>query len=183
MSHQFSGFTVGGIRKALEKLGIVEQVLASVSPAAAEVIRSAGVFKFHPGVAVDEVMLAAGTLHGDEMISRVMEEATRMSIDGVVAPLARMYLTLKGNQPSVLLERFNEFLKPATRGLSSTWVANGLQAGTLSLTYPEAVDRKLAWAWRGAIRYVLLFCKREGTVNVIAPSADGLTFNLAVEWK
>ena len=182
MEHEFSGYTVNGIRKALDKLGYAAELNAAVSPTTREALNAGGVFKFQPGVAMDEVLVVLARLKGPDAVADLMEETTRSSLEGVVGPLARMFLTLKGGEPSVLLERFNDLLKGTARGISSTWTAKAPRTGRLVITYVREVDPVVAHGWRGALRYVMTFCKAQGTVRVGPPSADKKSVTLDVEW-
>lgn len=181
--HEFSGFTVNGMRKAIEKLGFAEELLPMLSPEAQATLSKSTLFKFHPGHTMDEVLIVLGKLKGPDAGAAVMEEATRSSIEGVVAPLARMYLTLKGNEPSVLFERFNDLLSATARGITSKWEALGKGEGRLTLTYGAPVDPAVVHGWRGALRYVIKFCGREGEVRPLPPSADGKTVGVSITWS
>lgn len=182
-THEFSGFTVSGIARALVTLGYSDEVLARVSPASREALESSGIFKFHAGPLIDEAMVALTELQGVDAAAAVMEEATRGSIQGVVAPLARMYLTLKGNDPHVLFERFNDLMRAATHGIGSAWKKRGPNEGTLELTYASDVNPLVGHPWRGALRYVLTFCHRTGTVVLRPPTANGRLVVLDLAWN
>ena len=183
MEHEFSGYTVNGIRKALETLGFAAEIIAAVSPPTREALASGGVFKFHPGSTMDEVLVVLGKRRGVDAVAALMEETTRSSLDGIVAPLARMYLTLKGSEPSVLFERFNDLLRGTARGITSKWTSTGTKQGRIEFTYVKVVDPVAVHGWRGAMRYVLVFCKAEGTVEAEPQSADGMTVSLAIRWS
>lgn len=183
MAHEFSGYTVNGIRKALEKLGYHAEVTAAVSPAAREALAANGAFKFQPGATMDEVLVVLARQQGPEAVAALMEETTRSSLDGIVGPLARMYLTLKGGEPSVLFERFNDLLRGTARGISSRWTAQGPRQGRLQFDYVVPVDPIVAHGWRGALRYVLTFCRAPGEVVVDAPSPDGKSVAVRITWS
>jgi hypothetical protein len=182
LGHEFSGFTVGGISKALEKLGFSEQLLPELSPGTREALSRAGLFKFHPGAAMDEVLIVLARQRGPEACAAMMEEATRAAVMGVVEPLARMYLTLKGNQPSVLFERFNDLLRSTSRGIKATWTSAGQREGRLQIDYVDRVDPIVVHAWRGAMRHVLVFCRATGEVKVDEPGSDGRSVALLIRW-
>lgn len=183
MEHEFSGYTVNGIAKALEKLGFAAELKAAVSPATREALASGGIFKFHPGRTMDEVLVTLCKLKGVDAAAALMEEATRSSIEGIVAPLARMYLTLKGNEPSVLFERFNDLLRGTARGISAKWTFTGPRAGRLQIDYVDVVDPLVVNGWRGALTYVLQFCRAPGDVKADAPSRAGKSVALLITWS
>lgn len=182
MAHGFSGFTVNGISRALERLGFKDTLLAQLSPAARAAIEKPSLFKFHDGPLIDEVMITVAQQRGVDACAQVMEDATQDSIQGVVAPLARMYLTLKGDDPAVLFERFNDLMRAACRGITAQWAKTGPRAGTLAITYVEPVDPRVGHPWRGALRAVLTFCKARGSVTLAPPGADPRVVTLTVQW-
>jgi hypothetical protein len=182
VEHEFSGYTVNGIRKGLEKLGFAAEVIAAVSPATREALSHGSTFKFHPGPTMDEVLEVLSKLRGPDAVAALMEETTRSSLEGIVAPLARMYLTFKGSEPSVLFERFNDLLRGTTRGITAKWTPTGPRQGRIDFTYVMAVAASAAHGWRGAVRYMFTFCGAVGEVSVEAPSADRKTVSLAVRW-
>ena len=183
MEHEFSGYTVNGIAKALEKLGYAAELKAVVTPSTREALASGGIFKFHPGRSMDEVLVTLCKLKGPDAAAAVMEEATRGSIEGIVAPLARMYLTLKGNEPSVLFERFNDLLRGTARGITAKWTSNAPRTGRLQIDYVDAVDPLVVHGWRGALKYVLVFCRAQCEVKADAPGRDGKSVALSITWS
>ena len=183
MEHEFSGYTVNGIAKALEKLGYAAELKAVVTPSTREALASGGIFKFHPGRSMDEVLITLCKHKGPDAAAAVMEEATRGSIEGIVAPLARMYLTLKGNEPSVLFERFNDLLRGTARGITAKWTSTGLRSGRLQIDYVDVIDPLVVNGWRGALNFVLHFCHAAGEVKADVPSRDGKSVALLIEWS
>lgn len=182
MEHEYSGYTVNGIARALEKLGFAEQVKAAVSPATREALASGGIFRFHPAATMDEVLVVLCRLEGPDAAAATIEETTRSSLDGIVAPLARMYLTLEGNEP-VLFERFDDLLRGTARGISAKWTSSGPRAGRLQIDYVGKVDPLLVHGWRGALRSMLQFCHAQGEVKAEAPGADGKSVAVFITWS
>ena len=180
--HEFSGYTVGGISKALAKLGYAERVLPTLSEPARRALAEGGVFKFHPGVTMDETLAKVAAAFGDDACAALMEEVTRASLEGIVAPLARLYLTLKKNDPHALFEHFDDLLRGTARGLHARWAKEGPTAGTMTIAYPGPVPPVVAHGWRGALRHALRFAGVTGTVTVGRPAADGTTITLVVRW-
>jgi hypothetical protein len=182
VEHEFSGYTVNGIARALDKLGFAAKLKAAASPATREALASGGIFKFHPGATMDEVLVVLCRLEGPDAAAAMMEETTRSSLDGIVAPLARMYLTLKGNEPSVLFERFDDLLRGTARGISAKWTPSGTRSGRLQIAYVGQVDPLVVHGWRGALKYVLQFCHATGEVTADAPGVDGKSVALSITW-
>jgi hypothetical protein len=180
--HEFSGYTVAGIAKALRRLGYAEVLWPRLSSAAVTALQQGGLFKFHPGATMDEVLVRLGELHGAEACAALMEEATRSSLEGVVAPLARLYLTFKRGDPGALFERFNDLLRGTARGIEARWLAATPTSGRMEFRYAQQPHAMIAHGWRGALRHVLRFAGVEGEVSVAAPPTDAPGVGLDVRW-
>lgn len=183
MEHEFSGYTVSGMRKALEKLGYLDELKPALKPASLEALANGGLFKFQKGSDISDVLVTLARLKGNDAVAALMEEVTRSSLDGIVAPLARMYLTLKGNEPSVLFERFNDLLRGTARGITAKWTATGPREGRIVFSYLAQIDPVVAHGWRGALGYVLTFCHARGEVTVEPPPPDGHSVSLKIAWS
>jgi hypothetical protein len=68
MEHEFSGYTVNGIRKALDKLGNAAALNAALSPATREALNAGGVFKVQPGTTMDEVLVVLARIKGPDAV-------------------------------------------------------------------------------------------------------------------
>ncbi len=167
MPHEFSSVTVAGVVKALRALEWYEPIVAAVPPASRAILENPQASRYHPGATLDAVMEALARIHGLSGPERVMQKVTEQSIEGIVAPLARVFLTLTGNSPRVLFSRFDALLSATARGLGASWVDDaGEQAGTLTITYDLTPSPAMAAAWKGALQHVLVFCRVTGTVTV-----------------
>jgi hypothetical protein len=167
MPHEFSAVTVAGIVRALKAFGWFDEVLAAVGPVSRAALESPQATKYHPGPAMDEVMARLMTLHGETGPEQVMQKVTQQSLEGIVAPLARVFLSLTGNSPRVLFSRFDALLSATARGLHASWVDDaGEQGGTLTILYDLPTTRAMASAWKGALQHVLIFCRTTGTISI-----------------
>ncbi len=102
-----------------------------------------------------------------------------------MAPLARIFLTLMGNSPRVVLSRFDTLLQSSSRGIKARWVDDEPQrkGGVLTLQYELPRSPAVGHAWTGALRHVLAFCNAEGQVEILEPTADRTGVRLHVGWK
>ena len=183
MGHEFSGYTVGGIKKALTTLGYFDALLPDLQPETRETLAKATLFKFHPGVRMNDVLITLARQRGVDAVAAMMEEATRSSLGGIVAPLARMYLTLKGNEPSVLFERFNDLLRGTARGVTSKWISTGVREGRFEIHYVAPVNSVVVHGWRGAMTYVLEFCHARGDVKAEPSPPETKSVALLISWE
>ena len=182
MSHEFSTVMVSGMRRALLELGWLDQVKAEASAPAKEALDAPEGAKFHPGPAMNEVVDVVARLHGLEGAERFMRSVTANSMEGIVAPLARVYRALKGDSPRVLLAQLDSLLKVAARGLKAAWLEESERAGVLSIVYPEPTSLPVGYAWRGVVQHLLVFCEANGGVEVIDFGEGGRTVRLRVKW-
>lgn len=179
---QFSGFTFSGVRKALVELGWLDDTLARVKPETRQVLEHPETLKFHDGACLDDIAETLRLARGPEAPATLMRTATEKSLAGIVAPLARVYLTFAGGDPGSLLERFGNFTQAMARNVTATWMKESANGGVLSLTYPHVPPLGADLGWLGALEHVLDFAKRAGTVEVLERSDDGRTLRLRVEW-
>lgn len=179
---QFSGFTFAGVRKALVDLGWLDETLAQVQPETRKVLEHPETLKFHEGRCLDDVVETLRRTRGPEAPEALMRAATAKSLEGIVAPLARIYLTFAGGDPGALLERFGSLTQALSRNISTGWTRESAHGGVLSLTYPHVPPPAADLGWKGALRHVLDFAKRAGTVDVLERGDGGHTLRLRVEW-
>lgn len=183
MSHEFSTVMVSAVKRALVELGWLEAVRAESSEATRAVLDGPEQAKFHPGASLDEVVEVTARLYGLEGAERLLGNVTASSMVGVVAPLARVYLALKGDSPAVLLAQFGSLLRVAARGLEVTWVAESEHGGVLSLRYPIRCSLAIGYGWRGTLLRLLAFCEATGTVEVLDFGEGGHAVRLRVSWQ
>lgn len=182
MNHEFNAVAITGARKALTELGWYEAVMREVSAATRESFASPQVNKYHPGTTLDEVVSALEKLHGPSGPETFMRTVTAKSLEGVVAPLARVFITLMGNSPKVLFERFETLLKATSRGIAVRWVAESANAGQLTFTYATPRPRAIEHSWRGVLLHVFEFCKTQGTIEALPMTDEGRSVNFRLSW-
>ena len=183
MSHEFSAVTMGGVRKALIELGWYDAVLAASSPGTRAILQAPEAAKYHPGTGLDEIVVVLEAQHGLSGPQRMMRTVTAKSLEGIVAPLARIFVTLMGNSPAVIFERFETFVKSTSRGVTASWKAASEKSGTLVIGYGSPRTLAVAHGWKGALEHVLEFCKAEGTVEVLPLETHPYSVSFLVRWK
>jgi hypothetical protein len=179
---QFSGFTFAGVRRALSDLGWLDETLAQVQPETRKVLDHPETLKFHDGACLDDVVETLRRTRGPDAPEALMRTATAKSLEGIVAPLARIYLTFSRGDPGVLLERFGSLTQALSRNIAAGWTRESEHGGILSLTYPHVPPPAVDLGWRGALHHLLDFAKRAGTVEVLERAGGGHTLRLRVEW-
>lgn len=179
---QFSGFTFAGVKKALTELGWLDETLASVRADTRAVLTHPETLKFHESACLDDVVETLRVLRGPSAPEELMRAATAKSLEGIVAPLARIYLTFSGGDPGALLERFGNLTQALSRNITTGWAKESERGGVLTLTYPHVPPAAVDLGWKGALRHLLDFAKRAGTVEVLERGDGGHTLRLRVEW-
>jgi hypothetical protein len=174
---------VRAIRKSLATLGYEQIILDRVSPETKAILDGGRFVNFVSGVHVDEIMIHLCEAKGPDAVEALMQHVTASALEGLVGPIARMYLSFGGNSPQSLLRRFNDLLKSVTREIHSTWVQDSETSGHLVVDYPQPVDGRLAHCWTGPLRHLLVFCHFSGTVTIKTPAEKkSASLELHVEW-
>jgi len=179
----FSGFTFHGVRKALIDLGWASDTLAAVQPETRTVLEHPETLKFHPGECLDDVVETLRRTRGPEAPVQLMRLATAKSLEGIVAPLARIYLTFSGGSPAALLERFGELTQALSRNITTAYEKTSKTGGILQLVYPHVPPAGVDLGWKGALLHLLDFAGRAGTVEILDRARDGHVLRLQVEWR
>jgi hypothetical protein len=183
MSHEFSSVTLNGVRKALLELGWLDEVIATASATTRDSLQHVEAKRYHPGSVLDEVVELLAQKHGLGASETMMRTVVARSLEGVVAPLARIFITIMGNSPRVLFEKFDTLIQASSRGVHAKWEAEGPTAGVLTLLYGVPRTLAVAHGWKGALLHVLAFCKTQGTVDVLEFGDSGNSVRLRVRWS
>jgi AcrR family transcriptional regulator len=183
MSHEFAAVTINGVRKALLELGWFDEVLAAASATTRESLQHVEARRYHPGSVLDEVVDLLAQKHDLAAPETMMRTVVARSLEGIVAPLARVFITIMGNSPRVLLEKFDTLIQASSRGVHAKWEAEGPTAGVLTLSYGVARSLAVAHGWKGALLHLLVFCKTQGTVDVLEFGDGGNSVRLRVRWS
>lgn len=182
MAHEFSSLTLAGARKALAELGWLEEIVANVSAQTRAVLENVESARYHPGTALDEIVDVLAERRGLKAAEALMRTVTSRSLEGVVAPLARIFITIMGNSPRVLLEKFDTLIQATSRGVKARWIEEAPNSGVLELSYGAPRSQAVAHGWKGALQHVLVFCKAVGTVDVLEFGDGGNSVRLRVRW-
>jgi hypothetical protein len=183
MSHAHKGVTLQAVSEALAHLGVLAPVLKSVPPEVRESLQYPHHRRYHPGTVLDETLAAIARLHGPEMVTKVMYAAIENTLVGVVAPLARIFLSLSGGGPRVLLERFELLIDSGARGFQTRWEATGDTAGRLVISTEAATPPEADFSWKGTLEFLLQFAQVEGAVTILPREREGRDCCLRVEWR
>lgn len=182
MPHAHKAVTVQGVVQVLRTLGYLDDILTRVTPDTKAVLEQPHNKRFHPGKVLDETYTTLAVTRGNEEVERVMALATEGSLKGIIAPLARLFMTMMGGGPRVLLERFETLISGGTQGFTARWEASGPTEGTLIIGTDDVMPPVADHAWKGAVVYLLRFAEVPGTVDVTPRGALTKEVRLRVKW-
>jgi hypothetical protein len=182
MPHAHKAVTVQGVVQVLRTLGYLDEVLARVSDATKAVLVQPQTARFHPGWVLDETYTALSAWKGMAEVERVMSVATEQSLKGIIAPLARLFMTMMGGGPRALLQRFETLISGGTQGFTARWEPAGDAEGTLIIGTDDTMPPVADHAWKGAVAYLLRFAEVEGTVDITPRAPVTNEVRLHVKW-
>ncbi|MBL8912191.1 MAG: hypothetical protein JNM17_15985 [Archangium sp.] len=180
--HAHKGVTIQAVVHVLERMGALLGVLGRVSPGTRVALEYPHHKRFHPGSVLDETMAAVAVLHGAEVVGKVMYSAMEHSLEGIVAPLARVFLAMKGGGCAALLERLELLIGAGAMGFQAKWVAEGNNEGRIVVTTDEALPLEADYSWKGTLQYLLAFSKVDGSVTILPREHGGRACVLRVSW-
>lgn len=183
MPYAHKAVTVQGVVVAMRALGVADAVLAKVSPDVRAVLENPMTARFHPGAVVDACFTELAAQHGMEKVEQVMAKATEDSLKGIIAPLARLFMTMMGGGPRPLLTRFETLISGGTQGFTAKWEAKSEREGTLRIGSDVALPPISDHAWKGAVTYLLVFAEVKGRVVIGAREPMSREVRLSISWS
>lgn len=180
--HAHKGVTIQAVVHVLERMGALIPVLDRVSSDCRVALEYPHHRRFHPGTVLDETLSAVALLHGADAVGALMFSAMQHSLESIVAPLARVFLAMKGGGPQALLERFELLIGAGAMGFQAAWHAEGANVGRIVITTDAALPLEADYAWKGTLQYLLVFSKVDGGVTILPREHDGRACVLRVSW-
>lgn len=183
MPYAHKAVTVQGVVQAMRALGVADGVLAKVPPEVKAVLENPMTARFHPGAVMDACFTELAAQHGMEKVEQVMAKATEDSLKGIVAPLARLFMTMMGGGPRPLLTRFETLISSGTQGFTARWEAASDREGTLIIGCDLGLPPISDHAWKGVVTYLLAFAEVKGTVFINPRAAMSREVRLLISWS
>ncbi|MFT3710262.1 MAG: hypothetical protein QM817_21755 [Archangium sp.] len=185
MTHAHKGVTIQAVVHVLERMGALRPVLEHVSPDSRISLEYPHHRRYHPGTVLDETMAAVARLHGADAVGKVMYSAMETTLEGVVAPLARVFMAMNGGGPGALLERLEVLIGAGAMGFRVSWQPdqqNGC-AGRAVFTTDSMLPNEADYSWKGTLEYLLAFSKVQGVVTICPREQGGRACVLRVSWN
>ena len=145
---------VSGFKKALQDLGLLEQVVAKVRPETKDVLDAPFSARTHDADVLRDLSDVLHALAGVETFQKHSYLMARDSLGKILTPMFKVALALTGRSPATLLSRVPDSVHQALRGVKATWLPDGDKAGVLRVDYPEPVTPVAADGWRGTLRFL-----------------------------
>jgi hypothetical protein len=183
MSHAHKGVTIQAVVHVLERMGALTPVLQRVSPESRVALEYPHHKRFHPGTVLDETMAAVATMHGAEAVGSLMYSAMESTLDGIIAPLARVFMSISGGGPRALLERLEVLIGAGASGFTVSWKPERDSEGRVVITTGDALPLEADYTWKGTLQYLLAFAKVDGEVTILPREREGRDCVLHVKWR
>lgn len=182
MQHAHKGVTIQAVVHVLERMGSLRPILERVSADSRVALEYPHHRRFHPGTVLDETMAAVAHLHGADAVGKIMYSAMESSLEGIVAPLARVFMAMSGGGPIALLERLEVLIGAGAMGFDVTWHPEGKQHGRVVFTTDAVLPSEAEYSWKGTLEYLLAFARVDGKVAILPREREGRDCVLAVSW-
>ena len=183
MTHEISGSHLANLKKALQKLGLLERVVARLPTAAANAIADPGRLGWWPGSLSQDILLGVREVGGLEAVERLGSANVEVGAGPIVMPLVKVLLALGGSKPSSFFGRIAQFSSTSERGTKITWADLDDKHGKITVEYPDPVDEVVLTVWRGGISKGFDVLSRSGRVDSATRSADGRTLTFLLSWE
>ncbi|MFT3711934.1 MAG: hypothetical protein QM817_30200 [Archangium sp.] len=134
-----------------------------------------------PGALLQAVSAAIVKGSGDDVLDRLNYVMTRESLSRVLLPVVRIALTLSGSSPATIFSRMQDLSRVATRGVTTSWEANGENRGIVKVTYPEPPAHTVHIGWRGVFRFAFELTGKIGTLT--HANYEGSSVYMHVSWQ
>lgn len=174
---------VAGFRKALQDLGLLEQVSARLQPSTRAVLDAPHSRRTHDAGVLKDLSDTLYAVAGNEVSQQHAYLMARDSLGKILVPMFKVALALTGRTPATLLSRVPDSVHQALRGVKAVWKPEGPNGGALQIDYPEPVTAVAAVTWRGTLRF--LFELLEGTpahIERIDLTNELRTIVIVVRW-
>lgn len=182
MRFEISALNVNGTKKALQKHGLLTEVLARLTPEARAVFEAPYSAKWHDAKALLAVWQAVKELRGVEQVTALNHEIIRDSIGPVLTPVLKLATALSGATPATLLSRLDQLASAASRGSTHVWKAESPTRGTLRITYPAPEPLELIGPiWKGILRVTGDLIGKPAVIEQVTEEG-GNTFVFVISW-
>lgn len=178
--YEVSAMYVSGLLKALKEHGLLEQVLAGVSPATRAVAAAPFKQRWHPGTVTEELSFAVPRLADAQRLEDVTYEMAKRSFGPIVTPMIKVAMALTGSSPATIFSRLQEATDVAVRGLDITWLPLGPTRGEVKVGYPWPIPAEVEPVWRGTLRFAFELARTDGRVE--KATLTDRTVTLPVAW-
>lgn len=166
--------------KAIREAGLLDTVLARLSPELKAAAQSPYGQSWWPGTVNEGLIAALCAAHGERAVEEVGFLSVQRSVGPLVMPFLKVLLAVTGADPATIFSKLGQFSSSSTRGVTIDWKLGTGQQGDLTIVYPSAVDPSVKPLWRGGLRCGLTMLKRQGRVD--DRHVDARTLRYQISW-
>ena len=174
-----------GYASEIERLGLMGEILAHVSPEVAELLRAPGKAPaWVPGARLDEILIALVALRSREAARelgyRLIKGGT---LEAVLAPIITVSLKFLGGDPASLFSRAQVMASVISHGIQLRWEKSGPSAGTIKIVTEKPMPDSSWAAWEGALSVAFELTATAGEILPARPAPDDRCGEVRISWK
>lgn len=178
-----SAVYVAGITRAMRAAGLLEQVLAKVSPETRRIVDNPYGARWHPARYGAELITAVLELAGPKAVEDLVFRVARESFGNIVGTMVRIAVSVADPSPSTVFSQIDRALASATQGIVATWEKTDDHSGTMHFEYPVVAPPFTDFTWRGSLRFMFELAGVEGDIAPCERDDGGRTLHFPITWK
>lgn len=187
-SVETKGSVVRSLAAPLGEHRLLDGIAASVSPAAARMLRDPPLAtEWIDGRVLNEIFEAILLLHGADLLRRLNRQSIERGVTPLLRGAAESVLRVFGVSPATLLSKLGRVAGTTSRGVNYHYEAESETAGTFDIEYPGLVDVPLgpSIATVGALDLIFDMCSVRGSFSApeVVPNGRRNRVRFAVSWR
>ena len=152
-TYEASGSYLGSWVKAAKEMKLFDRARGSLDEITARAVDAPQQRSWWSPEIFETFLLSLKLAGGEGAIKDASRISTYQTMGAIARPLISVTLAVFGGSPATLASRFGSFTSVGLRGLTFEWKADGKNAGTLLMFWPQPVPPELAGIWYGVIEF------------------------------
>lgn len=177
-----SSVHIAGFVSAAKRLNVLEKALPLLAAPTRHVLEHPFDQKWVPAQVIQDLTARVADAYGPETLDELNFMMTKDSLGKLVLPMLKVALAITGSSPATVFSRLNDSVKVAMQGVTTKWVAEGANAGRVTVRYPEAPPPVVHHSWRGIFRFAFELTGKQGQLTAHRYVDEGKTLELDVTW-
>ena len=177
---EVSAAYLGSVIEAARACEVLPRVLPKLEGEALEAVNNPHARQWWPGLVSNRLQDAVLHECGAEALQKVTQLALEKRLSRFVMPLIGVALTVSGNSPAVIFNRFGTLTSIAVKGLKMDYEELTKTSGRLRAVFPHPIAPSSRTVWTTTLQFAYALCKRQGRVTTKSLSPESMEFHL--EW-